>query len=182
MIYHEKECSIIFTSKSKFGSLLNMSGGYPFLVTLEDDSKLHVTSSEALYQALKYPHRQDIQKAILEAKNGYVAKKEVHEKNLEHQDLSFQEHKLEIMFWILLQKYNQNEKIREDLHASKEFGDIVEFSKKDSFWGALPKGYGKFEGHNLLGRLWMKIRDDKEKYSDFKPKKESFLLGKKIKY
>lgn len=36
---------------------------------------------------------------------------------------------------------------------------IVEYSKKDAIWGAMPYGYDKLKGKNILGRLLMDIRD-----------------------
>ena len=36
---------------------------------------------------------------------------------------------------------------------------IVEYSKKDALWGAMPYGNDKLKGKNILGRLLMDIRD-----------------------
>jgi ribA/ribD-fused uncharacterized protein len=75
--------------------------------------------------------------------------------------LIFHDSKIEIMEEILRAKTQQHEKVRKIL---KESGrkTIVENSPTDGFWGAGPDGKGK----NVLGKLWMKIRDT-EIYGDY---------------
>lgn len=59
-----------------------------------------------------------------------------------------------VMEQILKAKTKQHEDVRETL---KRTGNriIVENSPVDSFWGTGPDG----KGENIVGKIWMKIRD-----------------------
>ena len=73
----------------------------------------------------------------------------------------FHEIKIEIMEEILRAKAAQHEKIRRILKESNT-KTIIENSPVDSFWGAGSDG----KGENVLGKLWMKIRDSQNLDSD----------------
>ncbi len=60
-----------------------------------------------------------------------------------------------VMEEILRAKVQQNPYVYRKLMATRDY-EIVEDSPKDSYWGWGPDR----KGHNLLGKLWMKIRDD----------------------
>lgn len=62
--------------------------------------------------------------------------------------------RVEVMEQILKAKTKQHEDVRETL---KRTGNrtIVENSPVDSFWGTGPDG----KGENMVGKIWMKIRD-----------------------
>lgn len=64
--------------------------------------------------------------------------------------------KLQVMEEILRAKYDQHEYVRSKLEESQKMM-IVEDSSEDAFWG---RG-SNWKGQNHLGRLWMKIRDEK---------------------
>ena len=67
--------------------------------------------------------------------------------------------KFPIMRWCLMVKLIQNwDDLAPLLLKTKGF-QIVEYSKKDAIWGAMPYGYDKLKGKNILGRLLMDIRD-----------------------
>ena len=56
---------------------------------------------------------------------------------------------------ILRAKVKQNPYVKQKLLQTKGY-TIVEDSPKDSFWG-----WGKErDGHNQLGKIWMKIRSE----------------------
>lgn len=66
--YRDK--SIVFRkTKEDFGGLSNMAGGY--LIYLNG---IRILSSEALYQACRYPHIPDAQKEIVFQKSPMTAK------------------------------------------------------------------------------------------------------------
>jgi N-glycosidase YbiA len=67
----------------------------------------------------------------------------------------FHEHKLAIMEEIIRAKYHQHEKVQRML-ATSGTKNIIENSPSDSFWGIGPDE----SGQNMLGKLWMKIRDE----------------------
>ena len=64
-----EDCAVIFKVHDEFGELSNMHNGFPLKV-----GKLHVKSSEALYQAFRFPHQLDWQREILDAKQSMGAK------------------------------------------------------------------------------------------------------------
>lgn len=80
--------------------------------------------------------------------------KKISDANKNIVSLSFGDLKVQIMEEILLAKASQHEKVRRIL---KESGSktIIENSPTDSFWGIGPDRKGK----NVLGKLWMRVRD-----------------------
>jgi ribA/ribD-fused uncharacterized protein len=154
-IFHNDGTIITFSkAKEPFGSLGNMSGGYP--IRLGD---LTIVSSESLYQALRYPAYEDCQQEILDQKGGMGAKM-VAKKYYSCTREDWDEVKVPLMEFCLRLKLtcNWEKQLGEDLVNSKG-KTIVEYSKKDKFWGATPNGDYLY-GANVLGQLWMKVRDD----------------------
>lgn len=176
--YEPNSSAMLYTGKQKFGSLLNMTSGFPLVINKESIPIL-CPSSEALYQALKYSHDPDVQRAIFEAKNGYVAKL-VHKENMANEDPSVD--RAEIMLWVLLLKYEQHPLVKIELEETKAFGDIVEHSKYDQYWGAVKQPNGLYLGRNTLGHLWMEIRDNYDSVKDFKPAYQTKLFNSTINY
>lgn len=200
--YLSEDCFMLFNGRQPGGNLLNMTGGYAINITLGDKETDGVTfstlapSTEAVYQALKYSNYPEIQKEIFAAKNAFVCKKFVHDLHKDKADPMFDKPsngegspliKTEIMLWLLVQKYNQHHDVRRSLSMT---GDkpIVEFSKHDQFWGAMEVNsnqydrYRSYQGNNILGRLWMKIRDTEGHMKDFKPSYATKLLGSPVIY
>lgn len=64
------------------------------------------------------------------------------------------EHKVKVMRELLRAKYDGNEDVRLMLVATGT-KQIIENSPSDSFWGAGPDG----RGQNMIGQLWMELRD-----------------------
>lgn len=153
-VYVENECAIIYRNRDTFGGLSNMHGDYP-LMWLDE----MWASSEALYQALRYPHNQKARDAIRKEANAMDAKHTaylfINETRPDWNDV-----KVGFMEAVLRLKVSQHPiKIGALLDLS---GDklIVEKSRRDDYWGAKPDGYGKLEGQNVLGLLWMLIREE----------------------
>ena len=112
-------------------------------------------TSEHAYQWKKYSiSHPDIAEKIFNATSPNQVKKisDAHKKDI---SLEFHNKKVGIMEEILRVKADQHEKVRKTL---KKTGDkeIVENSPTDSFWGIGPKK----DGQNILGKLWMKVRED----------------------
>lgn len=63
-----------------------------------------------------------------------------------------------IMYYAVYQKFKQNKELTELLLSTKDW-EIVEHSKKDSYWGDGGDGYGK----NMLGRILMQVREELRK-------------------
>jgi ribA/ribD-fused uncharacterized protein len=138
--------------RDEYGCFSNF---YPCSIVYKDE--LWYTS-EALYQALKFTAHPHIQEKIRFAKSPYDAKKIAREK----MHLAFQmklgvinDLILHNMEMVLNLKVEQHEFIKQKL-LQTDNKEIIEVSSKDTFWGQLPSG----EGLNMLGTLWMKIRQN----------------------
>lgn len=58
-VLHEN-CATFFKVTEEFGGLSNMAGGYPLVI-----NGITVFSSEALYQACRFPHQPEWQREII---------------------------------------------------------------------------------------------------------------------
>src|SRR5947207_340527 len=67
--YRRGDCVVFCKTKEAFGGLSNMAGGYPLHV-----NGLDILTSEALYQACRFPRRADVQKLILAERSPMGAK------------------------------------------------------------------------------------------------------------
>lgn len=111
-------------------------------------------TSEHAYQWKKFANSNpEIANKIFEAISPNEVKKisDAHKSEIASE---FCSSKIEIMEEILRAKTAQHEKVRRILEESGN-KTIIENSPIDSFWGAGPDGTGE----NVLGKLWMKIRD-----------------------
>ncbi|MBI2888670.1 MAG: NADAR family protein [Candidatus Liptonbacteria bacterium] len=111
-------------------------------------------TSEHAYQWKKYfSAHPEIAEEILAAPSPHAAK-DIANKNVGKLPSSWQEERVRVMEEALRAKAAQHEDVRE---ALKRTGKrmIIENSPVDSFWGAGPDG----KGENMLGKVWMKIRD-----------------------
>ena len=62
----EKEnCAVVFKVAEEFGGLSNMSNEFPLVVYGEAGEEFIFKSSEALYQACRYPHQPKWQREIM---------------------------------------------------------------------------------------------------------------------
>lgn len=162
-----ENCAVFYRIKDEFmcrgrllpiGGLANMSGEFPLRVGGE-----RVRSSEALYQACRFPHRPEWQREILDAPNAMRAKmrakKAGRKKNHSRDD--WDEIRVEVMRWCLRVKLAQHyrEFFLKLLRWSAP-APIVEMSKKDRFWGAVRDDDGVLRGANQLGRLLVELRDE----------------------
>lgn len=152
--YLRSECAVFFKTREMYGELSNMAGGYPLAV-----SSLNVPSTEALYQACRFPHMPHVQKLIIGQKSPMTAK--MVSKPYRAQSRSdWDDIRVAVMKWCLRVKL---------LNHWHTFGaallgtgkkPIVEQSRKDPFWGAIPNSTGDvLEGGNVLGRLLMELRE-----------------------
>ena len=113
-------------------------------------------TSEHLYQAAKYRQSPDIQSLIAAA--GTPGDAARHGRNRQHApDTDWNARRVDAMRWVIRMKREANPALVDT--ALQQTGDrpIVEFSNKDTFWGACPAG-DTLVGQNILGRLWMELR------------------------
>lgn len=139
----------------EYGWILNMTGGYPII-----SGGLLWKSSEALYQACRFPDHPEVQEAIREATNGFTAK--LVAKSKKHLTRSGWEEdglNIEAMLYCIYAKIASNPRLWDYLEAT-QLKPIVEISGKgDMFWGTSTKEHQHYlRGANMLGKLWMYVR------------------------
>ena len=182
--YNLNDKNIVFfkKTKEKWGGLSNMAGGYPLFI-----NNILIYSSEALYQAMKFPKFPDIQLQIISQKNPMHSKM-IARKNKDLVRIDWDLIKIKIMRWVLLIKLMFNYESFGNLLRETGNKKIVELSSKDKFWGAVlvDKQNMIAKGENVLGRLLMEIRNktlDKKFNVVASPNISNFnFLGKEIRY
>lgn len=152
-VYLKKDCITFRRTHEEFGGLSNMAGGYPIFL---EGTK--ILTSEALYQACRFPEHSDIQKEIIMQRSPVTAK-EVSRRYEHLTRKDWASKRVPIMNWCIHMKllYNWN-KMGRLLQLTKD-KEIVELSSKDDFWGAYEKG-DYAEGCNMLGLLLKYLRKD----------------------
>jgi len=178
--YWPSECAVFRKTDERFGGLSNMAGGYPLVV-----NGIRILTSEALYQACRFPHQPELQKAIIAERSPMTAKM----KSKPHRKDSRQDWdavRVPIMKWCIRIKLAQNWSKFYQLLESTNEKPIVEYSRKDAYWGAKSTEDGHLEGENVLGRLLMelrsKMREDPDQFLAIRPVPISdfLLFGQQI--
>ncbi len=176
-VYNKTNSCIFKKNNDEFGGLSNMATGFPLKV-----NGIEIKTSEALYQACRFPYMPEIQHKIIEEKSPMTVKM-ISRANLKKSREDWDTVKIKVMKWCISVKLAQNfVKFGALLHQTG-LKNIVENSSKDNFWGAIPdKDELVFTGKNALGRLLMDLRQSffsEDNYSLFyvePPKIENFLL------
>lgn len=118
-----------------------------------------IRTSEALYQACRFPQRQDLQRLIIEQRSPMTAKmKSKRYRSASRED--WLQVRVNVMRWCLRVKLVQNWPNFRDLLLATGERPIVEESRRDVFWGAKRIDEDTLEGVNALGRLLMELRQD----------------------
>lgn len=116
--------------------------------------RIDFVTSEQAYQYQKFSNAEFVREMILKARSAHDAYKIADDyKYMRRHD--WDEVKLDVMRDILRHKLAQHEYVGRKL---RETGDreMVENSWRDPYWG-----WGeKRDGKNMLGRLWMELRDE----------------------
>jgi len=153
--YNKADVIIVHKTKESFGGLSNMASGFPLNI-----NGVRVLTSEALYQACRFPHLPDLQRTIIQQTSPMTAKM----KSKPFRDRSrpdWDTVKYRIMRWCLRTKLAQNYDSFGRLLLATEDKQIVEMSLKDDYWGAKLQAptYDILIGENVLGRLLMELRE-----------------------
>lgn len=152
--YDRAEGVVFSKTKEAFGGLSNMAAGFPVRV-----NGVHILTSEALYQACRFPHLPDVQRKIIEERSPMTAKM----RGKPHRDQSrpdWDQVRVKIMRWCLRVKLVQNFPAFSRLLLDTADRPIVELSRKDDFWGAKLTEDDTLVGTNVLGRLLMELREE----------------------
>lgn len=153
--YHRAEVVVVYKTRESFGGLSNMAAGFPLQV-----NGVRILTSEALYQACRFPHLPDVQRAIIGQHSPMTAKmKSKPYRNESRSD--WDQVRFKVMRWCLRVKLAQHYESFGQLLLATQDRPIVEQSRKDDYWGA--KAYGATDetlvGQNVLGRLLMELRE-----------------------
>ena len=152
---YERQDSVVFCkTNEQFGGLSNMAPGFPLRV-----NGIDILTSEALYQACRFPHLPDVQQLIIAQKSPMTAKmksKPYRSQSRGDWDVV----RIRIMRWCLRVKLAWNWTEFRDLLLATGGRPIVEKSRKDDFWGAKVRSDGVLVGVNVLGRLLMELREE----------------------
>ena len=109
-----------------------------------------------MYQAAKFRASPDIQTRIAGASSARNAADMGRDTN-NRPDADWNDRRIDAMRWVIRMKREANPELVDGLLQKSGDRPIVEHSRHDSFWGARPEG-GKLVGQNILGRLWMELR------------------------
>ena len=151
--YDRTKSAVFLKTKDRFGALSNMAGGFPLHV-----NGIKIRTSEALYQACRFPHLPESQSRIIAERSPMEAKM----KSKSHRQDSradWDSVRVKVMRWCLQVKLVQNWNGFRDVLL--ETGDlpIVELSRRDDFWGAKLIDDRTLAGTNALGRFLMELRE-----------------------
>lgn len=152
--YRIGECISFRKTNEPYGGLSNMAGGFPLRV-----NGVLIHSSEALYQACRFPHLPDVQLLILREKSPMTAKM-VSKPHRHRSRQDWDRIRVRVMRWALRVKLAMHWDKFSQLLLSTESRAIVEDSRRDDFWGALHRGEDTLVGMNVLGRLLMELREE----------------------
>ena len=123
-----------------------------FKVTFEGHT---YSSVEEAYQALGFVDTApEIAKEITSSSSPYDAMRISHE-NLDKRRSDWDMIKVDLMEKLLRAKLSQHHYVKQKLLTTKNYL-LLEDSPTDSFWGC---GL-MHDGENMIGKLWMKIRDE----------------------
>lgn len=151
-VWEGGDCVVFHKVKEAFGGLSNMSNEFPLVL-----GGVAIRSSEALYQAMKFPHLPAVQLAILAERSPMSAKMRAKPHAARIRE-DWEAVKVDVMRWCLRVKLAQHPRSFGALLLATGERPIVERSHKDRFWGAVPVEPDVFVGINLLGVLLVDLR------------------------
>lgn len=152
--YRREECAVFRKTAEAFGGLSNMAPGFPVRV-----NGVRILTVEALYQACRFPHRPEVQRKIIEQTSPMTAKM-VGKPFRDDSRPDWDRVRVKIMRWVLRLKLAMHWTKFSELLLSTGDRPIVEDSRKDDFWGAIPTSSTTLVGMNVLGRLLMELREE----------------------
>lgn len=151
---YDPTASVVFLkTNERFGGLSNMAPGFPLRV-----NGVRIRTSEALYQACRFPHLPDVQRKIIDEHSPMTAKMRSKPFRKDSRP-DWDAVRVKIMRWCLRVKLAQNWREFGRLLLATGDRPIVEQSRKDDFWGAKVAEDGSLVGMNVLGRLLMELRE-----------------------
>lgn len=148
--------SVTFRKTSEeWGGFSNMAAGFPIVI-----NDVEWRTSEALYQALRFPDFPEVQDLIRAEKSPMAAKMVSKPHRLQSSRKDWDDVRIDLMYWSLRVKLVCNFQRFGDLLRKSRNAEIVENSSKDRFWGAVPVNEDYLQGQNVLGVLIAKLRQE----------------------
>lgn len=130
-----------------------MAGGFPIRV-----NGIEFRSSEALYQACRFPSYPGIQKRILHQNSPMIAARISRGRKKRYGRKDWDAVQDQIMMWCLRAKLACNYERFGPVLESTGTKQIVEESARDRYWGAVREGRSRLVGENKLGQLLERLR------------------------
>lgn len=158
--YQAKDVVRFRKTAEEFGGLSNMAPGFPVVVLGH-----RIRTSEALYQACRFPHMPEVQQMILNESSPMTAKMRSKPYRKDSRP-DWDDVRVKVMKWCLRVKLVHNWNKFSQLLLSTGDCPIVEDSRKDNYWGAMPQEDDTLNGQNVLGRLLMDLRKKLREDSD----------------
>jgi type I restriction enzyme S subunit len=152
--YRRADCAVFRKTAEEYGGLSNMAPGFPVRI-----NGVRILTVEALYQACRFPHLPEVQRKIIEQTSPMTAKM-VGKPYRADSRPDWDRVRVKIMRWVLRLKLAMHWTQFSALLLSTGERPIVEDSRKDDFWGAMPSGPDTLVGMNVLGRLLMELREE----------------------
>ena len=151
-VYAKEHACAFRLTREAWGELSNF---HPLAAPIEG-GPFRFATSEALYQAAKFGARPDVPRRIAEAPTPREAAAIGRTPGLGI-DPVWNAQRVDVMRWVLRRKREANRAAIDAVRAATGERPIVEVSTRDPWWGARPVA-GRYEGRNVLGRLWMELR------------------------
>ena len=152
--YHPAKSIVFRKTNERFGGLSNMASGFPIIV-----NGVSIRTSEALYQACRFPNNPDVQHRIIVERSPMSAK--MRSKPFRgNTRTDWDSVRVQVMRWCLRAKLVQNWQKFSDLLLSTGSAPIVEKKvRRRDFWASTEQPDGTLVGTNALGRLLMELRE-----------------------
>lgn len=145
---------VVYKTKDTYGGLSNMAAGYPLNI-----NGIRILTTEALYQACRFPDLPEVQREIIGQHSPMTAKMKG-KPHRQHTRSDWDDVRFKVMRWCLRVKLAQHYAEFGRLLLSTRDKPIVEQSRKDAYWGALvAQDDESLSGQNVLGRLLMELRE-----------------------
>jgi type I restriction enzyme S subunit len=152
--YQSAESAVFLKTNECFGGLSNMAPGFPLRI-----NGVRIRTSEALYQACRFPRRPDVQRQIINDPSPMTAKMRSKPFRGDTRP-DWDGVRVTVMRWSLRVKLAQNWETFGKVLLSTGHMPIVEKKvRQKDFWGATEMSDGTLVGVNVLGRLLMELRE-----------------------
>ncbi|MCU0439204.1 MAG: NADAR family protein [Raineya sp.] len=160
--YNIEEVITFSKTSGKYGGLSNMAPNFSLFV-----NEIIFSNVEILYHTLKFPLFPKIQEKLISLDNPMKAKLLSREYS-QYVRQDWDAIKFMVMKWCLQVKLLQNYNKFSEILLDTGIKPIVEYSLKDSTWGAKPINDKQLKGKNALGRLLTEIREINIKNQEYK--------------